>query len=963
MVNPSDYRILYIEDDPALGEMFTLVMSEKGYAVDVALTGEDGLAMHAGAPCDLVVVDYQLPGISGIEVMRKLLIADRDLPVIMVTGQGNERLAVEALKLGAYDYVTKDGEGLFLKLIPSIIQSALRWEASARRSKDAEQSLRISEQRLRDYAELGSDWYWEMDSGFRYTHFYASASKLGMDPPFGGGVVGKTRTEVYAGMVPRFSPEGLARYEAVNELIAARSSFREFETEWIREDGETRYVSISGKPLFGGDGTFLGYRGAGSDITLRREAKQTLARARDELEERVRERTEELVAAKDEAEKANHAKSNFLSTMSHEIRTPMHGVIGMVDLLQMTNLDDRQQRMTDIIQESIHSLLTIINDILDYSKIEADRLETEAIPLSLQSLAESVVEISRPAAERNGGRVLLDTSPALPKTVMTDPGRLRQILVNLMGNAVKFGGGKGGKAIVNLHVDFRPATDGGPGHAVFKVTDNGIGMSMAQIGDMFQPFTQADSSTTREYGGSGLGLGICKRLTDLLDGNISVVSEPNRGSTFTVTIPMIAEPAIESDDWDDVAGLRVLLRLADEDLAGIVQGNLEYAGALVTSLDQAVRPADYFAKAGQPGAGYDLVLLDENGAQAPGAQSDVRDLRSHPACANAGFVLFGTNPLSETGLQAPGVALLGSQPFRSKNLLHWMAALAGRAAPLVTSRRSNIPAQLLASDAPSGRVLVAEDQPINQEVIRFQLNTLGYECDITANGEQALVAWAEGDYWLVVTDFHMPVMDGFGLTRAIRDAEQEAGGSRERTPIIAVSADAMSDNAERGLAAGMDGFLAKPVDLAQLKAAIAPWANAQQRRDRQPRKAGFGHEGPKLPNGGPFDFTLLAQVMGSDDRGAHLAMIEAFWRSVADDGKKFTALTETGDAKGLRNAAHASKGAAASCGATALSKVLEGLQNAAGEVDWPRVYDLLEAHGLEMRRVEAYIKSTGAMAD
>jgi signal transduction histidine kinase/CheY-like chemotaxis protein len=515
-----------------------------------------------------------------------------------------------------------------------------------------------------------------------------------------------------------------------------------------------------------------------------------------------------LATARDSALDAVRAKSAFLANMSHEIRTPLNGVLGAAEVLTTTPLTLEQARLVETLKQSGDGLLTLINDILDFSKIEARRLTLECVPLDPEQKIEAVADLFAAQAAEKGLEISWHTRPGVPAAVMGDPNRLRQILSNLIGNAVKF------TDCGEIEVDLSARATDTPGTVElrFAVRDTGTGMAPEALARLFQPFTQADSSTTRVYGGSGLGLAISQDLARAMGGHIEVTSKVGAGTVFTLVLPArVAAPSEGAAPGRPLAGktvrilephsgtLRMLVR-AVEALGGSVR-----TAATLQALDDETGT----------GAPERIVLVAEAYLHVV-VDSAERDALSRLA-SRAAILMVG----------APGSRVGDGLPFTVRGVLHKPVTprrLADQLAAMDGDRDGVEPARPTPTDRRLGlHLLVAEDNVVNQKIALAMLSRLGCTAEIATQGAAAVVAWKSGEFDAVLMDCQMPVMDGYEATRQIRALE--AANGRPRTPIVALTANALTGDRELCLAAGMDDHLGKPFTLDQLRTALGRWAS------------------------------------------------------------------------------------------------------------------------------------------
>jgi PAS domain S-box-containing protein len=630
------------------------------------------------------------------------------------------------------------------------------------------------------------------------------------------------------GLTPRILQGPATSRQALERIRAALLRWQPVREEVLNyaRDGREIWLELDIVPVADDSGWYTHWVAIERDITERkaieedrRRTAEELARYREHLEELVSERTAQLAEAQVHAEAANEAKSLFLANMSHEIRTPMNGVLGMADVLAQTGLTEQQSEVVRTMRESGRALLRIIDDILDFSKIEAGRIEINLEPASIEDIVEGLCDSLVSVASRQSVDLHLFVAPQIPDRVLTDPLRLRQVLYNLVGNAIKFSAGNGtrrGRVLVRVHV-IRES----PLRLAFIIVDNGIGIAPEAIPALFEPFKQADAATTRRYGGTGLGLSIAKRLITLMDGTITVASAPGDGSIFTVELPLAVPLEQPVRMPSSIAGLSCIVLEGKGLEASDLSTYLEYAGATVHRVRNS-------AEAVQIARTVPGTVV---GIRSAGSATLRRVKASHEA-PNLQHLVITRGRRRRPRLQSPGVIALDGSALRREVLLRAVAQAAGRLPleeDLERAEREELKTHAASTPPDAPCILVVEDDEINQHVIVRQLELLGCRAALARDGKEALALWRNGSYDLVLTDLHMPGMDGYDVAAVIRreEAERHEAGlaSKGPIPIVALTANALRDEAQRARRAGMNDYLTKPVQLELLREAVWRWTH------------------------------------------------------------------------------------------------------------------------------------------
>jgi PAS domain S-box-containing protein len=766
---------------------------------------------------------------------------------------------------------------------------------------------------LATIVEQSSEAIWTRDLGGAITSWNAGAAAM----------FGYTPAEAM-GRAMQVGESTAEDEEARMQRLVAGDKFA-YDTRAVTRSGMVIDIQVAVAPLLDDSNQCIGSIAVARDVTQHKRSEEALRLAREA------------------AEMANHAKSSFLARMSHEIRTPMNGVLGMTELLLETGMTQTQRKYAETVQRSGQNLLGIINDLLDFSKIEAGKLELENVEMDVRRTLEDVVDLLAERAHAKGLELACSIPPELATEVRGDPLRLGQVLTNLVGNAIKFT--EQGSVVIRVARLDETAEKIG---VRFEVRDTGVGISAEAQSRIFKEFSQADGSTTRKHGGSGLGLAIAKQLVEMMGGEIHVDSALGKGSTFWFTCSFEKQEAHAQAPMGMLTGARALIVESSELHRGILQAQMSNWGMSNKSATSSQQTLELLGEAALRGAPYDIAIID---LALPGSDALelARVIRGRTELGKVRLVMLTRRQADLKSAREAGVDACLAKPVRQTVLYECLVnVMAGQPQGAAAAPVPREPASAAPADG-RGRILLVEDNLINQQVALGMLQIQGYGVTVVNNGREALDAHTEDDFDLILMDCHMPEMDGYEATREIRGREQQSG---QRVPIVALTANAMAQDREACLAAGMDDHLAKPFSMLALQEMLERW---------MPQSAPAGARlAPAPPREAPrpgetLDRQVLEQLGKVQTNGKPELLVRVINVYLVESPKlmkKLRQAVEASDGAGIASFAHSLKSSSANVGARALSGYFAEMESLARRADTQQACGLFGRVEGEHRKVQ-----------
>jgi two-component system sensor histidine kinase/response regulator len=775
--------VLLVDDDAAKRLALRAMMAPLGCRVVEAASGADGLRCLMAEDFAVILLDVRMPIMNGFETAALIRLRKQSelTPIIFITAHEPDEIMTDRYAEGAVDFITTPVRPEELR---AKVSAFAKLFVQTQKNAALARELQTSTDQLTLLTETAPIGIFQTDSHNRYVYTNARWAEITGIPP--AEAIGQ-KWHVIVGSEQR---------EAIEEVSTEYGQRPEFSSrlEMEAEGGATRVLMLNSKCLLDDEGGVTGWIGTLADITAEARAEAAMTDARDQ------------------ATAASRLKSDFLANMSHEIRTPMNGVIGLTELLLDTDLDMQQRKFAETLSKSGEALMTVINGILDFAKIEEGKLEIEDIEFGIQALVDDVVDLLAPSAHTKGLVLVASLDESVPDLVCGDPGRLRQVLTNLAGNAIKFT--ETGEVVLRVS---NAVSDGEDVVVHFELTDTGVGIASDKLAMVFEPFTQADTSITRQYGGTGLGLAISSQLISLMGGEVTISSEVGAGSRFSFTIRVRAvDDSVAGRQPLDATLMGVRALIVDEDVTqrSVLSDHLGRWGMSVETAVSASGALEVLREAAAQERPITVALVATSLRRLQGVALEARIVEDDTLETR---VVLMAEEADRDRVAELGHGVCLAKPFRQQDLHSTLL----EALDLPQPRRAEPgPDEELPHGAEPGRLLLAEDNVINQMAAVAMLSKAGYQVDAVRNGAQAVLAADDQHYDAILMDCQMPQMNGYQATTAIRRQE----GLGRRTPIIALSAGAHDDDRERRLDVGMDDCLAKPLHEGPLITMVREWS-------------------------------------------------------------------------------------------------------------------------------------------